>query len=108
MKKGEKMKLHLKTPKGQEMDIEPEVLVNDPGREFRWLGHFGGVNFLFNGEHYLKMEPIGNCETRFIQGEKFTGLLVPFLWKGLNTDTRAGFVEFNEALKKRVERLKGD
>ena len=103
MKVGDKMDIHLNTPKGQSMDIKPEVLENSPNEEFRWLGHLGGVNFLFNGEHYFKLVPVDESRTRFIQGERFTGLLVPFLWKNLDTDTRAGFREFNEALKKRVE-----
>ncbi len=103
MKKGEKMNIHLKTPKGQEMDIKPEVLENIPDEEFRWLGHFGGVKFLFNGEHYFQLVPVDDTKTRFIQGERFSGISIPMLWKGLDTDTRAGFKEFNEALKKRVE-----
>jgi hypothetical protein len=35
--------------------------------------------------------------------EQFSGLLVPLLWRMVNTDTRAGFEEMNAALKSRVE-----
>jgi hypothetical protein len=103
MNEGDKLDIHLKTPKGQTMDIKPQVLVNEPLKEFRWLGKFAGVNFLFTGEHYFKLEPVDENRTRFIQGEKFTGILIPLVWKSLDSDTRSGFNEFNNALKKKVE-----
>ena len=42
-------------------------------------------------------------EFRFTQREEFRGVLVPLLWKQLDTRTRAGFEAMNEALKARAE-----
>jgi hypothetical protein len=40
---------------------------------------------------------------RFIQRERFKGLLLPFLSKILDRDTQRGFNEMNQALKLRAE-----
>ena len=51
-----------------------------------------------------KIEPLDQGRrTRFIQGERFTGLLVPLLRKNLDRGTREGFEAMNQALKARVE-----
>jgi hypothetical protein len=41
--------------------------------------------------------------TRLVQSERFTGLLVPFLRKGLERGTRPGFEAMNAALVRRAE-----
>jgi len=105
MKKGEKLEAFLKPPKGKGMTIKPTVMEVVEGREFRWLGHLAGVNFLFNGEHYFKLKRLSDDRTRLSHGEVFSGIMVPMLWKNLNSDTRAGFLKFNQAIKDRSERL---
>ena len=82
--------------------FRPRVLVADAGREFRWRGKlgFGG---LFDGEHYFLLRPDGPEATVVEHGERFTGLLVPFLRQKLDTDTLAGFRAMNAALRERVE-----
>ena len=59
------------------------------------------VKGTFDGTHALRVEttPTGS---RFVQREEFTGILLPLLWRTLNTKTRAGFEAMNEALKERV------
>ena len=57
---------------------------------------------LFTEEWFLVTDD-GN--TVFIQREKFKGILIPFLWKKLNKDTRNGFELMNHELKVRVESL---
>jgi hypothetical protein len=65
----------------------PTVIVASPNQELRWLGHFllPGV---FDGEHYFQLEAISPGRVRFIQGEKFSGILVglfkPSLMAALN------------------------
>ncbi|MGH3088719.1 MAG: SRPBCC family protein [Rubrobacteraceae bacterium] len=99
---GEKLEVRIAPPGSGGMTFKPEALVAEPDRELRWLGRLllPGV---FDGEHYFLMESAGSGRTRFVQGEKFNGLLVPFLWKSLDADTRHGFEEMNRALKQRVE-----
>ena len=72
-----------------------------PNRELRWLGRFL-IRGLFDGEHTLRVEP-RNGGSRFIQSEKFNGLLVPLLGGGL-AKTNEGFRRMNVALKERAER----
>lgn len=84
------------------MTFKPTVLVFDPPREFRWLGHlfFPG---LFDGEHIFELVDNMDGSTTFRQSEKFSGILVPFFANTLDTRTRNWFEEFNEKLKKLVE-----
>ena len=49
------------------------------------------------------LDPLGENRVRLTHSECFRGLLVPMLWKGLDTDTRAGFEQLNQALKARAE-----
>ena len=59
---------------------------------------------IFDGEHFFKIEPLDEGRrTRFIQGERFTGLLVPLFRKNLDRGPREGFEAMNHALKARVE-----
>lgn len=84
------------------MTFRPTVLKAEPNRELRWLGHLL-IPGLFDGEHIFTIEPLGANRVRFVQREIFTGLLVPLLASGLDTDTRRGFEEMNQALKVRAE-----
>ena len=84
------------------MSFRPTVLVAEPNRELRWLGRlwFPGI---LDGEHSFVIEPLVAGRVRFVQQERFKGLLLPFLSKMLDRDTRRGFEEMNQALKLRAE-----
>ena len=85
------------------MTFKPTVLRAEPNRELRWIGHLL-MPGLFDGEHYFLIEGHDGNETRFVQGERFTGVLVPLMGLlGLFPKTIRGFEEMNEALKSRVE-----
>lgn len=61
------------------------------------------MSALFGGEHYFKIENLDNdTRVRFVQGENFKGILVPFMGSMLK-DTEAGFRLMNQALKSRAE-----
>ena len=81
--------------------FHPKVLKVEPNRELRWLGRLY-VPWLFDGEHALIIEPSGESSVKFIQREKFTGLLVPLARSTLR-DTQRGFEEMNRALKQQAE-----
>lgn len=85
------------------MTFRPTVLVAAANREFRWLGRFILPGIL-DGEHYFQIIPITPNRVRFLQGEKFSGVLVPLAKSGLEGGTKAGFIAMNEALKARAER----
>jgi len=83
------------------MRFRPTVKAVVPNRELRWLGRLG-LPRLFDGEHIFQIEPLGPNRVRFVQRERFRGLLVPLLARSLNRDVRRGFEEMNRALRERV------
>ncbi len=99
---GGRLHVYIQPSGGKGMSFRPTVLVADPDREFRWLGHLW-VPGLFDDEHSFVIEPAGHGRVRFIQRERFGGLLVPLLSKMLDGETRSGFEEMNRALKVRAE-----
>ena len=83
------------------MRFRPTVRAAVPNRELRWLGRLG-IPGLFDGEHIFELTPIGGQRARFVQRERFRGLLVPLMKKRLERDTRRGFDEMNQALRTRA------
>ena len=99
---GEKIEVTLHPPGQRTMTFKPIILKVEDNRELRWLGHllFPGV---FDGEHAFIIETLEKSKVIFRQEEKFSGILIPIFWKSLYQHTRIGFIEMNQALKKRVE-----
>lgn len=93
----------LQPPGGKPMRFKPRVTEIAQGRRLVWLGHLM-IPKLFDGEHYFEIEPIDDQRCRFVQGEHFGGVLVPFLRSMLDKQTRSGFEAMNQALKERAER----
>jgi hypothetical protein len=100
--RGAQLQVQIHPPDGDSMIFRPVVLVAEPERELRWLGRFlfAGV---FDGEHCFQIEPLSDRRVKFIHSEAFSGLLVPLFWRSLDTQTRKGFEEMNQALKLRAE-----
>lgn len=73
-----------------------------PERELRWLGHFGAKG-LMDGDHGFVIEPVGASCTRLSQVEDFSGLLIPLFSPWLRSNVLNGFVQVNEAIKRRAE-----
>ncbi len=99
---GARLHVYIQPSGGKGMSFRPTVLVADPNRELRWLGHLW-VRGLFDGDHSFSIEPLVEGRVRFVQRERFGGLLLPLLSKMLDGDTRRGFEEMNRALKLRSE-----
>jgi hypothetical protein len=103
---GERLEVQFRNEDGTAgMRFRPKVLKAEPNRELRWLGHLFGIPGLFDGEHRFVIESLDHELLRFIQAERFGGILVPFLAKRLDTETRRSFEAMNRALKAEVERL---
>ncbi len=98
---GERLQVRLQPERGRAMRFRPTVVTADANRELRWLGRLGARG-VFDGEHRFAIEPTA-AGSRLVQEERFTGLLVPFLARGLRRDTLPGFERMNEAVKERVE-----
>lgn len=65
------------------MTFKPKILTLEPNKEFRWKGKLG-INGIFDGEHYFILEYLDKNKTKFIHGEKFSGILVYFAGKMLD------------------------
>src|SRR5512134_271355 len=97
---GEKLDIAFALTSGRTMRIRPTVLEAEPGRELRWLGRLL-VPGLLDGEHRFEIQEAGPGRVRFVQGERFRGMLVPFLRSMIEVDTVAMFERVNEALAAR-------
>jgi hypothetical protein len=99
---GSRLDLQMRPPGGRGMQLRPTVLAAAPSQELRWLGQLG-VPGLFDGEHRFLIEPLGTNRVRFVQEERFTGLLAPLVLRFIERATRRGFEAMNHALKTRAE-----
>lgn len=86
------------------MSFQPRVLNFTPSSELRWKGKLF-FNGLFDGEHYFLLSENPDGTTALEHGERFSGLLVPAFRRKLETETKAGFIAANEALRDRLLRL---
>jgi hypothetical protein len=98
---GTKLINRLETPEGKAMTFKPRVTVVETGRVFEWLGSLGFPG-IFDGRHRFEIAASPNG-TMLAQTEKFSGVLVRFFRKSLDTQTKSGFEAMNLALKTRVE-----
>ena len=102
VKEGARLEVYMQPSGGRGMTFRPTVIRAEPNREFRWLGHLG-MSGLFDGEHSFTIEPLEGNRVRFVQSERFTGVLVPLMMLMIEKDTKRGFEEMNQALKERAE-----
>ena len=102
---GTRLTIRFAPTKGRSMTMRPTVLTAEPGRELRWLGRLL-VPGLFDGEHRFTIEEREPGRVRFVQAERFRGLLVPFLRRMIEVDTVATFARVNEALAARVAEVR--
>jgi hypothetical protein len=101
-KLGNRLTVSINPPGGKGMTFKPNILTLEANKEFRWKGKLG-INGIFDGEHYFILESVDKDITKFIHGEKFSGLLVPFVRKMLDK-TQKGFLLMNESIKNECER----
>jgi hypothetical protein len=102
LKVGSQLEILVQPPSSSAMKFRPRILKVKPNREFRWLGNLL-IPGLFDGEHIFIIDSLPDNKVRLRHSEQFKGILVPLLWKSLDTNTRQGFNEMNAALKKLVE-----
>ena len=100
-KVGATLKVQMTAPGGRKMTFKPRVLAADENRELRWKGRLL-VPGIFDGEHRFVIEPRGSG-VRFVQAERFSGILIPLAWRSIDRDVRQSFEALNRALKARAE-----
>ena len=103
---GAKLTNRMQPPGGRAMTFKPAVTVVEPAQTFEWLGHLG-VRGLFDGRHRFELQATPEGGTRVLHTEQFEGMLVRFMRKTLDTQTRSGFEAMNAALKTRAEAKTG-
>jgi hypothetical protein len=101
LEEGARLEVRITPPGARAMTFKPTLQAVEPHRQLRWLGRLL-LPGLFDGEHSLRLEPLSGGGSRFIQSERFTGLLVPLV-SGTLAKTESGFEQMNTALKARVE-----
>jgi len=99
---GTRIRFIFELPRGFRMKASASILSADPCRELRWAGRLP-LRGVIRAEHYHVLTPLGNGGTRLDHGEHFSGLLVPLLWPMLRGKGRRVYLDFNEAIRKRVE-----
>jgi hypothetical protein len=98
---GSKLTVRIDPPGARAMTFKPTIRAATPERELRWIGRLF-VPGLLDGEHRLKIEPLEDDRSRFVQSERFSGLFVGLFAKTLAA-TQLGFEQMNVALKHRAE-----
>lgn len=102
VKEGARLGVNLQPTGARSMTFRPIILKAEPNRELRWSGKLL-IPGLFDGEHILTIEPLGENRVCFVQHEIFKGLLGPLMSGSLDKDAKRGFEEMNRALKDRAE-----
>jgi hypothetical protein len=100
---GERLSVLIQPPGKREMQFRPRVQRVEHQRAFSWLGKLL-IPGLFDGYHEFLLEPIVQG-TRFRHRERFSGILVPLLWKIMQPTIQAGFESMNRAIKIRAESI---
>ena len=101
---GERLTARMKPEGTNGMTFTPSVLVSEPNREFRWIGRLF-MPGLVDGEHRFALQPLPGGGTRFIQEERFSGILAPLFLRYIRKQTAASFQLMNHALKARSEQV---
>lgn len=102
--KGEALNVQMQLGSGKPMTFKPVVRVCEQDKALVWLGSTF-VRGLFDGEHHFYIEQIDKQTLRFVQEERFSGILAAPIMGMIRKKTIAGFTAMNEALKTRAESI---
>ena len=100
-KPGEDVHVRVRASFGLPLGFRATVLDSDEDRSLHWRGYVLAP-WLACGEHWFEIEPAGDDHVRFVQRERFTGLLPRLASRLLAREARRGFEAMNEALARRV------
>ena len=104
-KTGREIEVRVAPPGGKAATWRPRVLRAAAREELRWLNRLL-IPGLFDAEHALRIERVGDSKVHFVQQETISGILVPLMGKALEARQR-GFEAMNAALKARAEAQPG-
>lgn len=99
---GERLTCRPRVGKNRIATFHPVVTRLEPEKVFAWTGHVL-LPGLADGIHIFEMKLQGMGDVLLVHRQEFSGLLIPFLWKRIERTAKRGFIQMNEALKKRAE-----
>lgn len=82
--------------------FKPTTKIYEEERELTWLGRLL-MPGIFDGQHSFVFTKNSDGTTTLVQSESFSGILVPFMKKKLNSEVKEGFKAMNEQLKELAE-----
>lgn len=98
---GEDVHVRVRSSFGLPLAFRATVLESEENHELHWRGHVLAP-WLACGEHWFAIEPAGEGRVRFVQRERFTGLVPRLAARLLAREAKRGFEAMNEALARRV------
>lgn len=101
---GRNLQVHMAFDNTKGFMFRPVVRRVTPLSELVWMGHLW-LPGLFDGEHHFRLEPCGEGVTRFVQSERFSGLLATLWGWTFRAKVEANFNRMNQALRTRVQTL---
>jgi hypothetical protein len=100
-RRGGDVHVRVRSSFGLRLAFHATVLDSEENRRLHWRGHVLAP-WLACGEHWFAIEPAGEGRVRFVQRERFTGLLPRLGARLLAREARRGFEAMNAALARRV------
>ena len=104
---GNTVRLRVRSSFGLPLVFRAKVLGSEENRELHWQGHVLAP-WLACGEHWFTIEPIDAHRVRFVQRERFTGVLPRLTARLLAREVKRSFEAMNEALAMLAQRRSGD
>lgn len=99
----EKLAVTIEPPGKKAMTFYPKIVALSEF-QFKWVGNLGWPG-IFDGTHQFLLIKQTDNQTRLIHSEIFSGILHAPIFKLINHSTHAGFINMNNALKDRCEKL---
>ncbi|PIB36621.1 hypothetical protein BFP72_15040 [Reichenbachiella sp. 5M10] len=100
---GHRLKLTVNL-NGKVSSFRPKLTVIEDQRQVEWVGNLGHRR-IFSGNHYFHFLPEGEGQTRFVHGERFSGVFSRGILKKVMDPTEEAFHKFNASLKEYAEDL---
>lgn len=101
---GDTVHVRVRSSFGLPLVFHAKVIESEENRELHWRG-FVGSPWLACGEHWFTIEPLDGTHVRFVQRERFTGVVPRIAARLLAREAKRGFDAMNAALAARSEDL---
>lgn len=99
---GKTVRVRVRSSFGLPLVFHAKVLGSEENRELHWQGHVLAP-WLACGEHWFTIEPIDEHRSRFVQRERFSGVLPRLAARLLAREAKRGFEAMNQAMATRAQ-----